>query len=101
MYILVLRSVQSTIAILEPILCLPRCGTSPDAGCFCFRYQLAAVRAEIEGSAEIQKLFKETYAKQLRKEWKGIADGKGPMKVEGKEVINMEMFCSVGCSPLC
>ena len=55
---------------------------------------LGSVRAEIVSDPEIQKLFKETYAKQLRKEWKGIANGQGPMKVEGKEVINMEMFCS-------
>ena len=43
---------------------------------------LGSVRAEIVSDPEIQKLFKETYAKQLRKEWKGIANGQGPMKVE-------------------
>ena len=54
---------------------------------------LAAVKAEILASQEIKDIWKK-YEKQLRKEWKGIANGSGPMKVEGKEVINMEMFCS-------
>ena len=53
---------------------------------------LAGVKAEVLASAECQALFKK-YEKQLRKEWRGIANGSGPMKVEGKEVINMEMFC--------
>ena len=54
---------------------------------------LAGVKTEIETSAEIQEVFKK-YNKQLRKEWKGINGGSGPMKVEGKEVISQEMFCS-------
>ena len=53
---------------------------------------LGSVKAEIESSAEIQELFK-TYGKQLRKCWKEINGGSGPMKVEGKEVISMETFC--------
>ena len=54
---------------------------------------LAAVKAEILADKEIQAIFKANES-ALRKEWRGIRDpasGGGPMKVEGKEVINMEM----------
>ena len=54
---------------------------------------LAAIKAEIETSADIRAIF-DTYGRQLRREWKGINNGSGPMKVEGKEVITMEVFCS-------
>ena len=54
---------------------------------------LASVKEEILTSTEIQEIFSK-YAKQLKKEWKGINNGQGPMKVEGKEVITMEVFCT-------
>ena len=53
---------------------------------------LGGIKAEIQASAEIQGIFKK-YSKELRKEWKMINNGQGPMKVEGKEVITMEQFC--------
>ena len=53
---------------------------------------LVAIKAEILASAEIKALFKK-YEKPLYKEWKSVGNGKGPMKVERKEVLSMEMFC--------
>ena len=41
---------------------------------------LASVKAEIASSSEIAEIFK-TYHAQLKKEWRGINNGAGPMKV--------------------
>jgi hypothetical protein len=53
---------------------------------------LAAVKSEVATNPEVQEVFQK-YRAQMRKEWKGINNGQGPMKVEGKEVITMEQFC--------
>jgi hypothetical protein len=53
---------------------------------------LVSIKAEILASAEIKALFKK-YEKPLYKEWNAVGNGKGPMKVERKEVLSMEMFC--------
>ena len=42
------------------------------------------LQAEIEASADVKALFSK-YGRQLKKEWKSINGGVGPMKVEGKE----------------
>jgi hypothetical protein len=52
---------------------------------------LALVKAEIIASAECQEIFK-AYRAKLRKEFDHMGKS-GPMKVAGKLVINMEMFC--------
>ena len=54
---------------------------------------LAGVKAEIAASADVKALWAK-YDKQMRKEWKAIGNGQGPMKVEGREVISQEMWCS-------
>ena len=52
---------------------------------------LAQVKEQIKTDADIQKLFADK-RKQLRKEFDHMGKS-GPMKIKGRLVINMEMFC--------